>query len=87
MAYTLYTGQIIEALRESNHPRASEFVDAFNKLTDDAGSVLAESLGIDRLPVSELWDGEAAVGFLPSQPGQKLPQALAGYDSEMEWSD
>jgi hypothetical protein len=85
MAYTLYTGQIIEALRALDRPEADFLITSLHQLTDQAASLLAASLQIERGCLSELWDSNAAVTFAPAYDGQPLPDVMDGMDSESEW--
>ena len=87
MAYTLYTGQIIEALRFAGHPAAEWYVARLHALTADAGDALASHLGVGHGALSELWGGHAAMSFGPAHEGQELPDALVGMDAESEWGE
>jgi hypothetical protein len=85
MAYTLYTGQILEALRAMHHPLADTYIGILHRLTENAGESLAKALDIDHGSLSELWDNNAAMSFGPKYRNQPLPEAISCMDSESEW--
>jgi hypothetical protein len=87
MAYMLFTGEILETLRNLNVRGAGPLIDQLHRITDEAATLLAARLGVSRDAVSELWDFKASVTFHPGYPGQPLPEALAGFDDETEWDD
>jgi hypothetical protein len=85
MAFTLYTGQILEALRAIKDPMADGYIASLESLTERAGKRLADALDIAHGNLSNLWDSNAAMTFSPKHDGQALPDALEGMDADSEW--
>lgn len=88
MSYLLYTGQIIDALSKSDHPKWDEFESRLRALNDEAARALAAHLQIDTVPDQGAMEQESfAAVFGPAFEGQPMPDVLEGYDAASEWGE
>ena len=89
MSYLLYTGQTIEALVLSKHPRAAEFEKRLFDLNDEAARLLAAHLEVETVPDTDrhIFDASFAAVFRPAFEGQAMPEVLEGYDTTEEWGE
>lgn len=89
MSYTLKTDEILEALLSLHHPAGSEFQKRLESLTQEMADEL--SVRAEIVAGSATFEGVAFAGtactFRPAFEGQALPECIAGYDSEDEWSE
>lgn len=81
MALIAYLEEIVNAMQQSQHPKAALFIARLNNICNEAAAELISQIPDDVTVSQATWeDGRVGLALRPTRPDQPIPEVLAGID-------